>query len=140
MDYPTNFDLLSASGNLSFKNGRYLDAVDSLRQALVNYDAIEKRAQELRANKVKAAKELPLECRRSGPTYGLEQIAKAASKLDPARELRCLDSSLQPAIDARARRGDALYLVGNPDAALAEHRRVLAESLDYPETLLFVRA
>ena len=139
-DSPKTFEVLSALGNLYFENGRYLDAVDSLRLALAISDPFEKRAQELRANKVKAAKELPLECRGSGPTYGLEQIAKAASKLDRARELRCLDSSLQPAIDARARRGDALYLVGNPDAALAEHRRVLAESPDYPESLFFVGA
>src|SRR5205807_2881017 len=78
--------------------------------------------------------------RRSGRTHGPQQMAKAASKLDRARELPCLDSSLQPAIEARARRGDALYLVGNPDAALAEHRRVLAESPDYPESLFFVGA
>src|SRR2546421_900262 len=139
-DSPKTFEVLSALGNLYFENGRYLDAVDSLRQALVISDPIEKRAQALRASKVKAAKELPLECRRSGPNYGLEQIAQAARKLDSARELRCLESSLQPAIDTRARRGDALYLSGNPDGALAEHRRVLAESPDYPESLFFVGA
>src|SRR5207248_10600112 len=78
--------------------------------------------------------------RRSGPAYGLEQIAQAARKLDAPHELRCLESSLQTAIDSRARRGDALYLSGNPDGALAEHRRVLAESPDYPESLFFVGA
>src|SRR5207248_294835 len=78
--------------------------------------------------------------RRSGPAYGLEQIAQAARKLDAPHELRCLESSLQTAIDSRARRGDALYLSGNPDGALAEHRRVLAESRDYPESLFFVGA
>ncbi|HEX9602338.1 MAG TPA: tetratricopeptide repeat protein, partial [Myxococcales bacterium] len=80
------------------------------------------------------------ECRRSAQGYGLEQIAQAARKLDPERERRCLDSALQMAIDARARRGDSLYLVGNPDGALAEHRRVLAESPDHPESLFFVGA
>lgn len=139
-DSPKTFEVLSALGNLYFENGRYLDAVDSFRQALAISDPIEKRAQELRAAKTKAVKDLPLECRRSGPSYGLEQIAQAARKLDPPRELRCLESSLQPAIDARARRGDALYLSGNPDGALAEHRRVLAESPDYPESLFFVGA
>src|SRR5205085_6981240 len=100
----------------------------------------ETRAQQLRKNKLKPVEELPLECRRSGPSYGLEQIAQAARKLDPPHELRCLDSSLQTAVDARARRGNALYLSGNPDGALAEHRRVLAESRDYPESLFFVGA
>jgi tetratricopeptide (TPR) repeat protein len=137
---PKTFEVLAALGNLYYENARYLDAVDSLRQALAISDPIEKRAQELRARKVKAANDLPLECRRSGASYGLEQIAQAAGKLDPAHELRCLESSLQPAIEARARRGDALYLSGNPDGALAEHRRVLEESPDYPESLFFVGA
>ena len=44
------------------------------------------------------------------------------------------------AIEARSRRGNALYLVGNPDGALAEHRRVLAWSPDHPESLFFVGA
>src|SRR5207244_7814730 len=61
-------------------------------------------------------------------------------KLDAPRELRCLDSALQMAIDARSRRGNSLYLVGNPDGALGEHRRVLAESPEHPESLFFVGA
>src|SRR5919201_3159727 len=139
-DKPKTFEVLAALGNLYYENGRYLDAVDSFRQALAISDPIKNRAQELRKNKVKPAKGLHLECRRSGPSYGLEQIAQAARKLDKPHELRCLESSLQTAIDARARRGDALYLAGNPDGALAEHRRVLAESPDYPESLFFVGA
>jgi tetratricopeptide (TPR) repeat protein len=139
-DKPKAFEVLSALGNLYYENGRYLDAVDSFRQALAISDPIEKRALELRQTKVKPATDLPLECRRSGPAYGLEQIAQAARKLDAPHELRCLESSLQTAIDSRARRGDALYLSGNPDGALAEHRRVLAESPDYPESLFFVGA
>ena len=139
-DKPKTFEVLSALGNLYYENGRYLDAVDSLRQALAISAPFEARAQELRERKVKPAKDLPLSCRRSGQGYGLEQIAEAARKLDPENERRCLDSALQMAVEARARRGDALYLVGNPDGALAEHRRVLAESPDYPESLFFMGA
>jgi tetratricopeptide (TPR) repeat protein len=134
------FEVLSALGNLYYENGRYLDAVDSLRQALAISAPFEARAQELRDRKVKPAQDLPLECRRSAQGYGLEQIAQAARKLDPERERRCLDSALQMAVEARARRGNALYLVGNPDGALAEHRRVLADSPDHPESLFFVGA
>ena len=134
------FEVLSALGNLYYENGRYLDAADSLRQALAISAPFEARAQELRDRQVKPAKDLPPECRRSAQGYGLEQIAQAARKLDPERERRCLDSALQMAIDARSRRGNALYLVGNPDGALAEHRRVLAESPDHPESLFFVGA
>ena len=139
-DKPKTFEVLSALGNLYYENGRYLEAVDSYRQALAISGPFEDRAQELRGNKVKPAKDLPLECRRSAQGYGLEQIGQAARKLDAARELRCLDSALQLAIEARSRRGNALYLVGNPDGALAEHRRVLAESPDHPESLFFVGA
>jgi len=137
---PKTFEVLSALGNLYYENGRYLDAVDSFRQALSLAAPVEARREELQQQRVKPARDLPLECRRSGPGYGLTQIAQAARKLDPPRELRCLDSALEMAVGARARRGNALYLVGNPDGALAEHRRVLAESPDHPESLFFVGA
>jgi tetratricopeptide (TPR) repeat protein len=139
-DKPKPFEVLTALGNLYYENGRYLDAVDAFRQALALSAPAEARAQELRSKGTKAASDLPLECRRSGPGYGLEQIAQAARKLDAPHELRCLDSALELAIAARARRGNALYLVGNPDSALAEHRRVLAVAPDYPESLFFVGA
>ncbi|MFL5312819.1 MAG: tetratricopeptide repeat protein [Myxococcales bacterium] len=139
-DKPKTFEVLSALGNLYYENGRYLDAVDSFRQALAMSAPAEARAQELRDEKVKPAKDLPLECRRGAKGYGLDQIAQAARKLDGPRELRCLESALQIAIEARSRRGNALYLVGNPEGAMAEHRRVLAESPDHPESLFFVGA
>ena len=139
-DKPKTFEVLCALGNLYYENGRYLDAVDSFRQALSISAPFEARAQELRDQKVKPAKDLPLECRRSTQGYGLEQIAQAAHKLDSAAERRCLESALQMAVEARARRGNALYLLGNPEGALAEHRRVLADSPDHPESLFFVGA
>jgi Flp pilus assembly protein TadD len=139
-DKPKTFEVLSALGNLYYENGRYLDAVDSFRQALAVSAPFEARARELRDKKVKPAKDLPAECRRNAHAYGLEQIGAAARKLDPPRELRCLDSALQTATEARSRRGDALYLVGNPEGALAEHRRVLATSPDHAESLFFVGA
>src|SRR5205085_4998207 len=80
------------------------------------------------------------ECRRSGPEYGLLQIAAAAQKLDPPRRLRCLDAALEMAWTARARRGNSFYLIGNPESALSEHRKVLAASPDQPESLFFVGA
>jgi len=139
-DKPKSFEVLSALGNLYYDNGRYLDAANSLRQALAISAPFEARARELRERQVKPAKDLPLECRRTAQGYGLEQIAQAARKLDPEHERRCLESALPMAIEARSRRGDSLYLVGNPDGALAEHRRVLAESPDHAESLFFVGA
>ncbi len=142
-DKPKTFEVLVALGNLYYENSRYLDAVDVYRQALAKSAPVEAEALALQERKVKPAAELPAECRRSGPSYGLEQIAEVARKLaatEPAKALRCDDEALGLAVAARARRGNALYLVGNPDQALAEHQKVLAKDPDYPESLFFVGA
>ncbi len=139
-DKPKTFEILSALGNLYYENGRYLEAVDSFRQALLLSAPIEAEDQALRQKGVKAAAELPAECRRSGPAYGLAEIAQVARKLAEPKKLRCLDAVLEVALAARARRGNSLYLIGNPDSALAEHKRVLERSPDYPESLFFVGA
>jgi len=139
-DKPKTFEVLSALGNLYYENGRYLDAVDAYRQAEELAAPAEAEADGLRKRGVKPAADLPAECRRSGSDYGLAQIFETARKLLPPRELRCLDSALEMALAARARRGNSFYLIGNPDAALAEHRKVLAVAPDYPESLFFVGA
>lgn len=138
-DKPKTFEVLSALGNLYYDNGRYLEAVDTFREAEALAAPIEAEADALR-KQAKPAGDLPVECRRSGPDYGLAQIAEAAKKLDPPHHLRCLDGALQMALDVHARRGNSFYLLGNPDAALAEHRKVLERSPDYPESLFFVGA
>ncbi len=139
-DKPKTFEVLSALGNLYYENGRYLDAVDTYRQAEELSAPAEAEAEALRKRGVKLAAELPIECRRSGPEYGLAQILEAAKKLEAPRELRCLDAALEMALAARARRGNSFYLIGNSEAALAEHRKVLSVAPDYPESLFFVGA
>jgi tetratricopeptide (TPR) repeat protein len=139
-DKPKTFEVLAALGNLYYENSRFLDAVDSFRQALDLSAPAESQAAALRKAGTKPAKDLPLECRRSGPGYGLEQILAAARSLDAPRRLKCLETAIEPALIVRSRRANALYLVGNPDAALVEHRKLLEESPDYPESLFFVGA
>lgn len=139
-DKPKTFEVLSALGTLYYQNGRYLEAVDTFRQAEEMAAPVEAEAGALRKKGVKPAAELPPECRRGGADHGLVQIAAAAKKLDPPRQLRCLETALEMALADRARRGDSFYLIGNPDAALAEHRKVLERSPDYPESLFFVGA
>src|SRR3954469_4970742 len=139
-DKPKSFEVLSALGTLYYQNARYLEAVDTFRQAEEMAAPVEAEADALRKKGVKPAAELPPECRRSGPDHGLAQIAVAARKLDAPKRLRCLDAVLEMALADRARRGDSFYLIGNPDAALAEHREVLERSPDYPESLFFVGA
>lgn len=137
---PKTFEVLSALGSLYYQNGRYLEAVDTFRQAEEMAAPVEEQAEALRKKGVKPAPELPAECRRGGPDHGLAQIAAAAKKLEPRKQLRCLDSVLEMALADRARRGNSFYLIGNPDAALAEHRKVLERSPDHPESLFFVGA
>jgi tetratricopeptide (TPR) repeat protein len=137
---PKTFEVVSALGNLYYENGRYLEAVDAFREAEELAAPAQVEADALRKKGVKPVASLPAECRRSGPEYGLARIAEAARKLDPPQQLRCLDNALDMALQDTARRGNSLYLVGNPDSALAEHRQVLARSPDYPESLFFVGA
>ncbi len=139
-DKPKSFEVLSALGNLYYENGRYLEAVDTFRQAEDLAAPVEADAAALRAQGVKPAADLPVECRRSGSDYGLAQIYEAAKKLDPSHRLRCYEPSLEMAQQDRARRGNSFYLIGNPGMALAEHRKVLERSPDYPESLFFVGA
>ena len=139
-DRPKSFEVLSALGNLYYENGRYLEAIDAYREAEALAAPSEARSLALKQKGVKPAADLPAECRRSGPDYGLSKIAEAAARLDAPHELRCLDSALEMGLQVASRRGNAFYLIGNPDSALAEHRKVLERSPDYPESLFFVGA
>jgi tetratricopeptide (TPR) repeat protein len=139
-DKPKTFEVLAALGNLYYENNRFLDAIDSFRQALELSAPAESQAAALRKSGTRPADDLPLECRRSGPGYGLEQILAAVRSLDAPHRLKCLETAVEPALLVRARRANALYLAGNPDAALAEHRKLLEQAPDYPESLFFVGA
>src|SRR4051812_17265117 len=139
-DKPKSYEVLAALGNLYYENGRFLEAVDTLRQAEEMAAPAEAPRDALLPRGVKPQAALPADCRRSGSDYGLVQIADAAAKMDPPRALRCLQGALEQELSVRARRGDAFYLIGNGDGALKEHRKVLAVSPDYPESLFFVGA
>src|SRR3954463_6490012 len=137
---PKTFEVLSALGNLYYENGRYLEAVDTFREAEALAAPAQDEADALRKKGVKPAGDLPPECRRAGPEYGLAQIAVAGRKLDASHQLRCLNGALEAAVNVSARRGNAFYLIGNPDSALEEHRKVLGRAPDHPESLFFVGA
>ena len=88
-DKPKTFEVLSALGNLYYENGRYLDAADAFRQSLLLSAPFEEQSEALVKKGVQPATDLPLECRRSGQSYGLVEIGAAARKLDPPHERRC---------------------------------------------------
>lgn len=139
-DKPKTFEVLAALGNLYYENGRYLEAVDAFRQAEEFAAPAESLRDQLRAKGVKPQADLPVDCRRSGSDYGLAQIFDTARSMEPPRALRCIEAALDQELLVRSRRGDAFYLIGNGDAALKEHRQVLAVSPDYAESLFFVGA
>jgi Flp pilus assembly protein TadD len=139
-DKPKSFEVLAALGNLYYENGRYLDAVDTLRQAEEFAAPAESARAILLAKGVKPQADLPSDCRRAGTDYGLLQITQATQSMEPPRALRCLQAVLEQELVVRARRGNAFYLIGNADAALKEHRRVLAVAPEFPESLFFVGA
>src|SRR5207253_1021092 len=70
-DRPKSFEVASALGNLYYDNGRYLEAVDALRQAEDLAAPVEAEADALRKQGVKPAADLPGDCRRSGADRGL---------------------------------------------------------------------
>jgi len=139
-DKPKSFEVLAALGNLYYENGRYLDAVDTLRQAEEFAAPAESARDILLAKGVKPQAELPSDCRRAGSDYGLWQITEATKSMEPPRALRCLEGVLEQELAVRSRRGNAFYLIGNAESALKEHRRVLAVAPQYPESLFFVGA
>src|SRR5437764_15163118 len=61
-DKPKTFEVLSALGNLYYENGRYLEAVDSLRQALEMSAPFEAREHELLKQGAKTAVGILAEC------------------------------------------------------------------------------
>ncbi len=134
-----SFEALCEQGNAAYDAARYEDAAASFRQALQLSAPVEAAAAALRARRVAPSASFPPECRRSA-SYGLREIAAAAARLEPARALRCLEGALEPALAARPRLGNCLYLTGDADGALAEHRRVLQVAPESPESLFFVGA
>src|SRR3954471_19558309 len=63
-DKPKTFEVLAALGNLYYENNRFLDAIDSFRQALDLSARAEGEVAALRKAGTKPAEDLPLECRR----------------------------------------------------------------------------
>ena len=143
-DRPKSTEIALALGNLYYENSRYLEAIDSYRQAEETAAPLEKKYADLRAKvgpKAKPAK-APAACA-LGQDRGSEAVAAEGDKLvaaKPAEALACYQEALAPARLAHARRGNAFYLVGNADGARAEHETVLASDPDYVESLFFLGA
>ncbi len=141
---PRSFAAAAAVGDLLFDSARYLDAVDTYRQAL-------ERAAEtlalLEEVSVKAPARLPAAkdagCEASGAAAVQENDAKARAsrdKGDLGAAVVCVRQAAAPVLAAASRRAQALFLLGNVDQALAEYGKILRRDPDHAESLFFVGA
>jgi tetratricopeptide (TPR) repeat protein len=142
---PRTLEIRVALGNLYYDNGRYLDAVDSYREAMEVAQPAWKKLESLPAAARKET--LPEPVRRActrGPERDFEALSQAAEAHTGKGELaaagHCWRQALLPALAAQARRGNAFFLVGNPTQAMAEHEQVLSREPDYPESLFYLGA
>jgi tetratricopeptide (TPR) repeat protein len=136
------YEALVTTARFADENNRLLEAIDAYRQALELASPLDARLQQLERQGVKPSPELPLACF-AGAATGQAEIGAAAQKLEaaePGQALRCLRQTLSGLSELRARRADLLYMAGNPDLALLEHRRVLEREKDFPESLFFIGA
>ena len=135
------FDVAAAVGKLYYANGRFSDSLVFFRQALAKEAPL--RALYLsQLAKAGGEKALPspdaVGCAlpKDGDAKPVEAKAFALAKAGKAAAAaRCAREALKPALDVGSLLGNALFLSGDTDGALAAHAEVLAVSPDDPESL-----
>jgi tetratricopeptide (TPR) repeat protein len=135
-------EVLLALGDLYLEKQRYLDAIDWYRQAVTlaepgfaKLDALPRPPSPGRVPEpVRTA------CRR-GPSRGFDALsaeAEAQARRGAATAAAyCWRQALDPALLARARRGYAFLLAGNPGQAASDEEWVLRRAPDLGEALFF---
>lgn len=137
-----SLEVLVALGDLYFEKQRYLDAIDWYREAitvaepaLARFDALPRPARAARVpDAVKDG------CRHDAQ-HGFEALSALAEgharKGETAAADYCWGQALEPAFLARARRGYAFVLVGNPAQGLSDEEWVLRRKPDFAEALFY---
>jgi tetratricopeptide (TPR) repeat protein len=140
-DQEKPFDVAAAVGKLYYANGRFSDSLVFFRQALAKEAPL--RALYLsQLAKAGGEKALPsadaagCTLAKDGDAKPLEAKAVALAKAGKAAAAaRCAREALKPALDVGSLLGNALFLSGDTDGALAAHAQVLAVSPDDEESL-----
>ncbi len=140
---PKTAEIEFALANLYYENGRYPEAVDSYRQLIERTrEPMERYLAALaKPHKVISAEKAgcPLAMR---PTY--DQLIAIADEKSAAGDwssaVVCFEAALLPVVTAHARRGNAFFLLGNEDNAIAEHAQALRILPTYPDSLFFLGA
>jgi tetratricopeptide (TPR) repeat protein len=140
---PKTAEIEFALGNLYYENGRYPEAIDLYRQLLDRAAAPMARYLELRKLPHPAIDPRKAACTTAAqPTF--EDLVGGAEAKAHAGEIGaavvCYQAALLPMLAARARRGNAFFLIGNEDRAMEEHRANLAIEPTYTESLFFLGA
>ncbi len=140
---PKTAEIEFALGNLYYENGRYPEAIDYYRQLIERAKGPMDRWLAVRAKPHRSLTPEQAGCpAASKPSFDqLVAIAdgKAAAGDSSAAET-CYEGALLPVVIAMARRANAFFLVGNPDRAVQEHRKVLAIEPDFTDSLFFLGA
>jgi tetratricopeptide (TPR) repeat protein len=143
-DRPKTLEILVTLGDLYYQNGRPEDAVDWYRQAIAfaapdleRLDALP-RAARTAAPSPKAVAACGSERGERRTHEALSSQAQAFERARAAADAAyCWRAALAPALDAQARRGGALLLLGNADEALADEAAVLAREPSHADALFF---
>ncbi|HYQ80153.1 MAG TPA: hypothetical protein VEP68_01565 [Anaeromyxobacteraceae bacterium] len=142
---PKTVEIELALGNLYLANGRVLDAIDWYRQVLEDAAPWRRRWEAIpaAARAARPPEAARRDCLRSSRVGSREMAGLGQARLaagDQAGGAHCLREALGPALEALARRGNAWFLAGNPDQAVADHREVLRLDPSRSDSLYFIGA
>jgi tetratricopeptide (TPR) repeat protein len=135
-------EVLLALGDLYLEKQRYLDAIDWYRQAVTMAEPSFAKLEALPRPPAAAKVPEPVRtaCRREGH-QGFESLSSQAEvqarKGALSAAAYCWRQALDPALLARARRGYAFLLAGNPSQAVSDEEWVLHRAPDLGEALFF---
>lgn len=141
---PKTAEIEFALGNLYYENGRWPDAIDSYRQLLARAEGPLSRYQALRNHPHQPIAAKDARCGDGSDRMTFDALVEAADAKtqggNVSAALMCYEAALLPMTLAFTRRGNAWYLIGNEERAIADHERVLAILPEDPDSLFFLGA
>src|SRR5581483_9124311 len=138
---PKTAEVEFALGNLYYENSRWPDAIDAYRQLIERADGPLSRYLALRHEARLGSSRGTCNLDRQATFDALVAAAdERAQKHEIPAALACYEAALMPLTVAFTRQGNAWYLIGNEDKALADHERALELLPGNPDSLFFLGA
>jgi tetratricopeptide (TPR) repeat protein len=139
---PKTAEIEFALGNLYYENSRWPDAIDAYRQLLERAEVPLDRYLALRQKAHRSAAD-PADCD-VGQQPSFAGLITTADQMAQANQiskaLACYEVALGPLTVALTRQGNAWYLIGNEDKAVADHEKALEISPSSSDNLFFLGA